>query len=265
MLPERHPANPGVATQFNFTPAGSRAPLQFDLTKLAADVLGQRGHSVRRRESWLEHPSGFLFLPQVADIQGLPDGGVHTVTTMQVNHPSLCAEGIFEYQHSAGARVDEALRNGFDGWALGDLVTLLAALEAKPSNCTFMEMSFPETEERPARIRRAILGPVAHFMSKPPKIAANEEHPFCPCCLLTNSFQTFEQFITGDGFFGLRLFAGRDEQGAPQADCRVNGEEYEPGKEALRGYARTWPAAGYEFRKQYVVLQNAEKLTAERR
>src|SRR5262249_27102700 len=151
--------------------------------------------------------------------------------------------GLFEYQHSAANSVADALRDGFDQWAQVDLVPLLDALEQKPAGCTFMEMSFPEKEGQPSRIRRAILGPVAHFMSKPPNRPENEEHPFCPCCLLTNSFQAFEQFITGAGFFALRLFAARDEQGAPQADCRVNGEEYEPGKAALRAYAQSWPPA----------------------
>ena len=47
-------------------------------------------------------------------------------------------------------------------------------------------------------------------------------------------------------------------EGVPAADCRVNGEDWEKGMQALREYARTWPAAGYEFRKQYVVLQSIQ-------
>ena len=65
--------------------------------------------------------------------------------------------------------------------------------------------------------------------------------------------------MEGDAFYGLRLYAARDENGEPQADCRINGEDWEPGKEALRDYAGTWTPAGYEFRKQYVVLQTVEK------
>jgi hypothetical protein len=118
-------------------------------------------------------------------------------------------------------------------------------------------MEFPAKDGKAARTRRAILGPVAHFMEKPPEAAAQaqEEHPFCPCCLLTNSFEAFRDLLEGDGFFCLRMFAARDQDGAAQADCRVNGEDWETGAEALRHYAGAWPAAGYEFRKQYVVLQ----------
>ena len=61
------------------------------------------------------------------------------------------------------------------------------------------------------------------------------------------------------GFFGIRFFAVRDEQGVTEADCRVNGEDWAVGAEALRKYAATWPGAGYEFRKQYVILHTLGK------
>jgi len=51
------------------------------------------------------------------------------------------------------------------------------------------------------------------------------------------------------------LLATREKDGSTQADCRINGAEWETGKEALRAYAETWPHAGFEMRKQYVVLQ----------
>jgi Family of unknown function (DUF6348) len=132
-----------------------------------------------------------------------------------------------------------------------------------------LEMAFPEKDGKPARFRRAVLGPVAHFMTMPhaprdesgaaeprENEEAAEKHPFCPCCPLTNSFHAFKGLIEDDGFYGVRLFAARDAQGSPQADCRVNGEDWETGAEALREYVRTWPEAGYEFRKQYVILQS---------
>jgi hypothetical protein len=47
----------------------------------------------------------------------------------------------------------------------------------------------------------------------------------------------------------------RDQNRAAIADCRVNGEPFEEGKQALRRYVETWPDAGFEWRKQYVILQ----------
>ena len=76
---------------------------------------------------------------------------------------------------------------------------------------------------------------------------------------LTETLRQFgspRMLIKSDHFYGLRLFACRDENDDAMADCRVNGEDWEEGKEALCAYVNTWPQAGVEFRKQYVVVQS---------
>jgi len=60
--------------------------------------------------------------------------------------------------------------------------------------------------------------------------------------------------LLDNNFYGIRLFAMRDEQGAHVADCRVNGVDWDPGKQAVAKYVSSWPDLGFEFRKQYVVL-----------
>jgi hypothetical protein len=65
----------------------------------------------------------------------------------------------------------------------------------------------------------------------------------------------FQALLETDDFYGIRFYAMRDADGNPQADCRVNGEDWEPGAAALREYVAKWPERGFEFRKQYVVLQ----------
>jgi hypothetical protein len=263
--PVHCPSNPGdgSAGKVAFTNGERRWVQAFDLVSIAASVLKERGYAVTNEKTWLSHgASGFSILPQIVGVQPLEAGGVHTVSTIQVNHPTLTPSGIFEYQHSTGDNVVESLSQGIDQWAQLDFVPLLEALQPEPKICMTMVMDFPAEGDRPARVRRAILGPVAHLTTQPPSTTeANppEEHPFCACCLLTNTFEAFKSLIQGDGFYGLRLFAARDHDGSPQADCRVNGEDWEAGAEALRQYATKWPFAGYEFRKQYVVLQSIEK------
>jgi len=181
------------------------------------------------------------------------------VTTVEVSHPEAIPAGLFEYQHSTGDNSADALEKGFSQWVQVDFVVLLEALRDKPGSSTFMDLEFPEVGGV-ARKRRAILGPVAHLATEPPPSYSNgegeEEHPpFCTCCLLTNSFEAFKPLLEDDNFYGIRLFAARDENGTPQADCRVNGEDFEAGAQALRNYAARWAKAGYEFRKQYVVLR----------
>ena len=251
-------AGMGTAGKVEFTNGERSWTEHFDVVSEAAAAFKSRNHAVTTHKTWLEHgDSGFLIQPQLADLQLLEGGGVHTVTTMQVNHPTLVPAGVFEYQHSTGDTVVSSLTKGFDQWVQTDFVALLDALRVKPQSCTMMEMTFPAKDGKPERVRRAVLGPVTHMAQTPPN-AAEGHPPFCPCCLLTNSFEAFRVLIEGNAFYGLRLFALRDGDGNPSADCRVNGDAWEKGAQALRAYASTWPAAGYEFRKQYVVLQTLE-------
>jgi hypothetical protein len=241
-----------------------------NIVTLATSVLEDRGESVKREKAWLVHvASKFTLMPQLVSFQPLDKGGVRTTTTIQVNHPILAPNGLFEYQHSTGDTMADSIRKGIEQWAKVDFVPLLESLQAKPETCTTLRMAFPAEDGKAARVRRAVLGPVMHFMEKPPpddsengapnSAPRDSAHSFCPCCLLTNSFEAFKQLMQGDSFCGLRLFAARDKEGTAQADCRVNGDDWEPGAQALREYVKTWPDAGYEFRKQYVVLQSVDE------
>ena len=258
--PSLCPGNPGIGVEarVSFANADRSWTEHVNLIDLAAEVLKKRDYWVSNDKTCLAHnDSGFVLIPQFVAIQPLDDGGARTVTTMQANHPVLMPDGVFEYQHSTGDSVATSISEGFDQWAQTDFVALLDALRPQPASCTTLQFKFPATNDKPARTRRAILGPISHLMQKPPEEDAQDEHPFCPCCLLTKSFEAFRDLIEGDGFYGIRLFALRDADGEPAADCRVNGEDWENGAQALREYVRTWPPAGYEFRKQYVVLQNS--------
>jgi hypothetical protein len=230
------------------------------LVALAARTLEERGHRVERRRGWLHHPeSGFAIVPRGVEARGAPNGRVSTVTTMQVNHPTLVPDGAFEFQHATENTVDEALASGFAQWAEVDFVPLLDALRSKPEACTTLVMTLPAKGGQPSRKRRAVLGPVWHVRERQPPQpshdASGDTHSFCPCCLLTKSFEAFRALIEGEGFHCLRLLGLRNPDEAPLADCRVNGEDFEPGAEAIRAYVRTWPDLGFEMRKQLVVLQ----------
>jgi hypothetical protein len=270
------PSNPGMsaAGKVAFSNAQKSWTEHYDLVPLVASVLSGLGYPIESDDSWLVHrDSGFVLIPRLVRLNPLEKGGVHTMTTLQTHHPALMPDGVFEYQHATGDNVEESLRQGFDLWAKTNFVALLDALQPKPSTCTTLGMNFPEKDGNPAYMRRAVLGPVTHLVENPKVYAEtttpgsegdvgdgqDEHHEFCPCCLLTRTFEAFSELIKDQGFYGLLLFAARDANGAPQADCRVNGNDCEQGAEALRKYVTTWPDAGFEFRKQYVVLQTIEK------
>jgi hypothetical protein len=141
-----------------------------------------------------------------------------------------------------------------------DFVVLLEALRDKPRLCQSFTIAFPQAGG-PTLHRRALLGPVEYMSMATIQgtySVPEDEHPFCPCCFLQNTFETFQPLLENDAFYAIRMYAAQDEQSNVHADCRVNGEDWEPGQQALIDYAGTWPQAGLEQRKQYVILQTRE-------
>jgi len=263
--PKDEPAAPasnlGVDAKIAIAHESRIRPERVNPIDIAQRVLAQQSHKVAAHDTWLQLPDwGLVIRPTLEQIKPLQSGAVQTITTIEARHPVFNTARIFEYQHSTGSSIADSLAKGFDDWARTDLVTLLEALRPTPEQCMMME--FPARDAFPERHRRAILGPVAHYRQHPPspeRSSGDEEHhDFCPCCLFTRSFEAFKRLLEDDNFYGIRLFAMRNENGAAGADCRVNGREWEPGKEALRQYVETWSDAGVEFRKQYVVIRSVE-------
>ena len=85
---------------------------------------------------------------------------------------------------------------------------LLDALKIGAEHCAAFEFSFPRSNGEEF-VRRALLGPIGHVVEDAER-ASDTEHPFCPCCMLTNSYGAFESLVEGDGFFAIRLLAMRN-------------------------------------------------------
>jgi hypothetical protein len=253
--------NLGVDVKVAFTGGVRKRSEHLNLINVAQRVLVEQSHKVIAHDTWLELQGwGLVIRPVLEQIKPLQNGGAQTVTTIDVRHQAFNVDRVFEYQHSTGDSVEDSVAKGFDDWAKMDLVALLESLRPTPEECMMMEMKFPARDGVPQRHRRAILGPVAHYCQhpRPQRTDREDDHDFCPCCLLTKSFNAFKRQLEDDKFYGIRLFAMRSENGAAGADCRVNGKEWEAGKEALRQYVGTWSDAGVEFRKQYVVIRSVE-------
>ncbi|HWB79214.1 MAG TPA: DUF6348 family protein [Nannocystaceae bacterium] len=225
---------------------------KFELTELLVQALREAGVGARAGEGVVTTDSGFELLPLVADVQ-LRATHVQSVTTIQVHHPTLFPDDYFEFQHSTGDDLRTSALEGFRAWARSDLVVLEDALVAAPSTCLTIEMAFPD-----GRKRRAVLGPVGYVSERTTTQSPDEHPPFCSCCMLSNTFEAFDELFAKNGSFAIRMFAQRDADGTPAADSRVNGLNFRPGKDALTAYARTWPDAGFEFRKQLVVVHDLE-------
>lgn len=254
--PPPDPENPGRGPTIKVAFAnGDRSWTEdADLLSSLAEALSAAGHPIVRRKSWIEVKRDFTIVPQVIAVHPLEDGGVRTSSTLQVAHTTLVPGGVFEYQYSTGDDIKSAFRKGFEAWVASDLPVFLDALLEKPDQCMTMQKS-SGAPSSPDGDRRVIFGPPEHVVSYS-NLPGKESHDFCPCCLFTNTHEAFKEILAGTSFHGIRLFAVRNADGSLEADCRVDGREWQAGKEALLQYAGTWPDRGFEYRKQYVGIQN---------
>jgi hypothetical protein len=229
---------------------------RFDLLDTLLQVLGEQQLEASRGERWLKLQSGLVLQPQIVAIHPLDDGGIRTVTTIDVSHPALIPAGTFEYQHSTGADTAASALAGFKGWAAMDLPVFLDALLEQPQRC--MVLSFGSQDAaapHPLQGRRVVLGPVSQFAQEP-AVETAEGHDFCSCCMFTRNFDTFKPLLDGGAPQSIRFYALRGEDGRAQADCRVNGLDFEAGTKALVGYVASWPQRGFEFRKQFGLIHS---------
>lgn len=203
-------------------------------------------------------PDGLRLLPHWVETEQKANGNHRTATVVEVWHQGLFPDGLFEYQHAIGPTLQDSVLSGFRSWIQMDLATLREAVGTDKPDHPFMSMTFPKENADHPLERQILFGPTIHSRERvlPEEIENQEGHAFCPCCLFTNSMEAFTDLLKTDRFLGIRLFASRDSDGLCQADCRVNGKDFEAALPLLKAYAERWPDGGTEFRKQYVVIRN---------
>lgn len=249
----RRRALAGSATATALPGHGAPAP---GLLNDLQDVLSEHGHSAHRLgDGELRLDSGIVLRAELVRTTELAPSRFSTLTIVHARHPEVFPEGVFEYQHAAGASARTSLHDGFAHWIRMDLVALEDALRVRPVDCPVLQVEGTDTRGRPIS-REVLLGPLGHLVGRPeedpsssPSFEAEE--------LYEASRLALSPWIHGDRFVGMRLFASRDRRGEPGSDCRVNGEDHAEGAAALDAYVRTWPGQGLEFRKQYVVVRTA--------
>ena len=196
--------------------------------------------------------TGMAFRPGVVSFQPQEkDLSLQMCTVVEIWHPELFPNPVFEYQHSHGENAVKAVASGFDGWMELDFPPLVDALSASAPMGTSLEMTFPG-----GNCRRVVLGPVKRWGAPVRAQESGAHPPFCPCCLFTSCVELFQPLLKSQDNFAIRLLAIRNTDGPPAADCRVNGEDHSEGRQALEAYVGEWPGEGFEMRKQYVIIQN---------
>lgn len=252
MPPAASPANPGKGPTYSVAFANGERTWEEadDLVASLARTLRALGHVVDQKKTWIELED-LQLVPQIVSIQPLERGGVHTLSTIQVSHATAIPEGVFEFQHAAGDTSPASFASGFKNWAELDLPVYLDALRKTPKVTTTLSFE-PGPKSNLSHARRVVLGPPQRMAVNPPDDA---DHPYCPCCFFTKNHEVLRELLDSTAFYGVRFFAMRNVDGTAEADCRVNGEDFEPGRQALVDYVKTWPGTGIESRKQYICIQ----------
>lgn len=256
VLPPPVENNPGNGSELtiSFTRGDEQWQEILDMPELLGKVLEEEERRYTLQDGWLLLDSGLALLPQFLYFNLNDNGTVETSTTIEIRDTRGLFSGVFEYQHArSDVSAAASLSTGFRRWMQVDLVVLEDALKAKPDQCSMMQMSFNGAEEGHQRPRRILLGPVEHYATIASQEA--EEHPFCPCCLFSNSMKGFMPQLQSGGFYAVRMYAARNSEGEIMADCRVNGEDWDAGREALLQYVQQWSEKGLEYRKQMIVIQ----------
>lgn len=231
----------------------------FSLLDSLAEVLSARGIAFSRKPDWLVLDNGINLQPQVVVVQPQDNGNIRTVTTVDVHHPDMIPAGLFEYQHNTAGTAAASSKSGLESWADLDLPVFMDALRDQAEHCMVLRLDQSRSDAKFPPHRRVILGPTAHLAHHESGEASGEAHDFCPCCLFTQNYDAFQSLLEGTALHGIRFFAMRDAEGQVAADCRVDGLDWEPGKQALKEYVATWPARGFEFRKQFGLIQTLRK------
>lgn len=259
--------NPGQGTALKLTLTKDDGNESFEhvvMAEILQNVLAEAGWTTEIIDGgWLYQPdTGYYLWPLIWDLSiDEDDGSVQTASTIQIHHRELFPNGIFEYQYSFGQydTVQEALASGFDTWLKTDWETLLDA--ADPQEAAHLRLTITPKDDVPKRL--VLLGSVGFFPAR--EDDGDEEGSeecslhgeFCECCLFTRSMEAFEPLIKSQENYAIRIFASRDDEGETDADCRVNGEDWDGALESLKNYAATWQGSGTMFRKQYIIIRNA--------
>ncbi|WP_257388871.1 DUF6348 family protein [Tahibacter caeni] len=224
-----------------------------------ADLLREHGHAVTVGDATLG-VEGFVLSLRLDGMENR-NGHCRSDTQIAASHPQLGDTPIVEYQFGYGVDAEQALRRGFENWYLLDFVVLLDALHETPQRCQTMSWSADPANDpttgapTPPRNYRVLFGPVHHFLDDPSRLAEGEDPGFCDCCLFTRSLDAFKALLLQGRLIPARLFVMRQANGETDADCRINGEDYAPVREALARWAGDWTDRGLEWRKQYVIAQ----------
>lgn len=254
------PQNPGSVNYLESSEPENYPDI--DLAQILADQLEGEGNDVRIVKDedgnrWIHvSENDYYLLPLLNWGDNNDENQCRAATTIQIQHPTLFPDGIYEYQYSLWYDdFAEAIAGAFASWLALDWQTLKDA--ADPEGGQGLQQSIDIAHgDQPIR-HRIHFGGVQVFPNLDEDDPAHDE--FCPCCLFTRSIEAFSDLLHERGKnHAIRLFASKDSDSSTSADCRIDGDEYPAAQAALQTYAASWKNCdSIKFRKQYIIIIDA--------
>lgn len=181
-------------------------------------------------------------------------GNIHARLIIKTRHEGLFPDGIFEFAYGGGTDMESAIIDAAYRWIQSDFNTIHDLLcTAKEHNhdgnkADVVSMT-PQGEVLGWEI---VFGPLISTTIEGVKQKISQDEIFW------RLFDVITEDLLGEkGIYPIKFFAIQNEKNEIDADCRLNGQDWQKGREALLEYIREWNLKDiFHWRKQYVIVVN---------
>jgi hypothetical protein len=216
-----------------------------------AESFQNCGYSCNTNGEYFEFSPLNLFIDaRIEEITSAEDELLSCRLLIKSTQLSLFPLGIVEYGYGWGNTAKDCVINAMQRWIQSDFAPIHDYLCKKGAKKNMELLSFSE-ESGETLAWHVYLGPPIEIDLNGTR--ENEERRLEVFKLLFNP-------ITGDllckkGIYPIRCFLSKHGDGIVDVDCRVNGEDWQGGKNELYEHTLSWPANNYLVAlKQYMLI-----------
>ena len=248
------PTNPGKETEFSFDYIDYKNELDtiwVELIGLTEAILkdeGLPGHGYEpsEQEDCVLLNENIAIIVLLVENVKTDETNFKTTISIEVKHREKELNNIFEVHQEQGDDPEASAIEGIEKWVRNDLGVILDALNHTNQFTAHLRLDSDTREPR-----AIVTGPILHKAEKPP---IKDEEPFTERSFTMNLLKPLKPLLDEHTFYALRFFVAKNREGEVEANCRLNGADFEEGRKALLEYAKTWPSRGFELRRQFVVI-----------
>lgn len=209
------------------------------------------------------NPDTFVFTPleltiggTMSQVEELRENVKAARLSITLDH-RLFPGPIFEFVYGWGSSTKVATINAFERWIDSDFPVIhdfLADHKLENGHTSEVKIASNSGETGEQISWKGIIGPLLIF--KGGEVVYDQENR-------NEIIKPLFEAITGDflgrrGMYPIRCFMSKNSDQQIEVDCRVNGEEWKRGYDALVECCQRWEVQDYLFWKQYLLIYSLE-------